>query len=122
MSHTKSNTEPIESIVGYVESSKGLTLKMNESGRVEVMQKLDNKYYFFHSLELSEVLPRLDTEGKDFLQINFKSGAKVLFTENLIGFKPLEIIGLDMSRLPKVVTTPDLMSVYGALEEAMDSD
>lgn len=116
------NIAPMDSILAYIENSKGLSLKLNDSGRVEITQRLDNRNYFFHSLELSEVLTRLDTDGKDFLQVNFKSGSKVLFTDNLIGFKPLEILGLDMSRLPKVVTTPDLKSVCSALEDAMDSD
>lgn len=122
MSHSKTSAPPLEFIVGYVENSKGLSLKVNESGRIDVLQELDKKYYYFHSLELAEVLPRLDSEGKDFLQINFKNGTKVLFTDNLIGFKPVEMLGLDMSRLPKVVTTPDLMSVCSALEDAIDSD
>lgn len=122
MSKAKTNPPPMDFITSYVENSKGLSLKMNESGRVDILQELDQRNYYFHSMELAEVLPRLDTEGKDFLQINFKSGSKVLFTDNLIGFKPLEIMGLDMSRLPRVVTTPDLMSVHGALEDAMESD
>ena len=35
-----------------------------------------------------------------------------------MGFKPVEIVGLDMSRIPKVVTTPDLVSVFEAIEDA----
>jgi hypothetical protein len=39
-----------------------------------------------------------------------------------VGFKPTETFGLDMAKIPKVVTTPDLMSVFEAIEESMSSD
>lgn len=46
----------------------------------------------------------------------------MLLTDSLIGFKPTETVGLDMSRLPKVVTTPDLKSVYDAIEDSLSAD
>ena len=54
--------------------------------------------------------------------MNFQNSYKVLLTDNLIGFKPQETLGLDMTRIPKVVTTPDLFSVYEAIEESLGSD
>jgi len=54
-----------------------------------------------------------------FLQVNFLSGKKILLTENLIGFKPVPSRGLDLSKLPKVVTTPDLLSVVEAIEDSI---
>ena len=45
-------------------------------------------------------------------------GKKILLTDQLIGFKPFPIPDLDVSKLPKVVTTVDLLSVFEAIEEA----
>ena len=45
-----------------------------------------------------------------------------MLTDNLVGFKPSETWGLDMSRIPKVVTTPDLHSVLDAIEDSLGSD
>lgn len=87
-----------------------------------ISQNTDGKEIRVSLPEVSEVLHRADGDGKPFLQINFNSGVKVLVTDQLIGFKPSEIFGLDMSRLPKVVTTPDLLSVGEAIEEALASE
>jgi hypothetical protein len=95
---------------------------MNDTGRVQLRQDLDGKLFTFSSQDVNEVLHRADSEGKAFLQVNFKNGSKILLTETLIGFKPIETLGLDMSRIPKVVTTPDLVSVYEAIEESMGAD
>ena len=57
----------------------------------------------------------------DFLQVNFAGGKKLILTNNLIGFKPAPLASLDMERLPKVVTTPDLISVIEALQETMNT-
>jgi hypothetical protein len=65
---------------------------------------------------------REDVEGRKFLQVNYHSGLKVLITDTLVGFKPAEIAGLDMGRIPKVVTTPDLLSVFEAIEEGVGVD
>jgi hypothetical protein len=53
--------------------------------------------------------------------VNFQSGKKILLTQNLIGFKPAPSRGLDLSKLPKVVTTPDLLSVVEAIEETLST-
>lgn len=121
-SKSKSTHAELDHILNFVDSSKGLRAKMNETGRVQIRQDLDGKLFTFNSQDVSEVLHRADSEGKPFIQVNFKGGAKVLLTETLVGFKPIETLGLDMGRIPKVVTTPDLVSVYEALEESMGAD
>ena len=53
--------------------------------------------------------------------MNFQSGKKILLTQNLIGFKPAPSRGLDLTKLPKVVTTPDLLSVVEAIEDSIST-
>ena len=85
----------------------------------EIVQKIDGKRIVIRASELDDVLFRTDTDSQDFIQINFSSGLKILMTESLIGFKPATLSGLDMSKLPKVVTTPDILSVFEAIQEAL---
>ncbi len=124
MGQSKTNTSPIDldAILSYVENSNGLTAKVTDSGRIQVSQDVDGKIFIFDSQEVSEVISRRDSEGKPFIQVNFRNSNKILFTNALIGFKPLETLGLDMSRIPKVVTTPDLVSVFEAIEDALSTD
>ncbi|WP_291515404.1 hypothetical protein [Bdellovibrio sp. ArHS] len=119
---SKSTHAELDHILNFVDASKGLRAKINESGRVQIRQDLDGKLFSFNSQEVNEVLHRADSEGKPFIQVNFKNGTKVLLTETLVGFKPLETLGLDMGRIPKVVTTPDLVSVFDAIEESLGAD
>lgn len=119
---SKSTHAELDHILNYVDTSKGLRATIHEGGKVQIHQESDGKVFSFHTLDLNEVLHRADAEGKAFIQVNFKNGTKVLFTDTLIGFKPQETLGLDMSRIPKVVTTPDLVSVFEAIEEAMGAD
>lgn len=121
-SKAKSTVSELDHILNYVDSSKGLRAKVNESGKVQIHQDLDGKVFSFGSSDLSEILHRNDSDGKPFIQINFKNGHKVLLTDTLVGFKPSETVGLDMSRIPKVVTTPDLTSVFDAIEESLGAD
>ena len=121
-SKAKSTVSDLDHILNFVDSSKGLRAKINESGKVQVHQDLDGKVFSFSTVEISEVLHRTDLEGKAFIQLNFKNGNKVLLTDTLVGFKPIETLGLDMSRIPKVVTTPDLVSVFEAIEESLGAD
>ena len=119
---SKSTHAELDHILNYVDASKGLQAKINESGRVHIHQELDQKVFSFCSQQVAEVLHRNDSEGKPFIQINFKDSSKVLLTDNLVGFKPSETFGLDMTRIPKVVTTPDLVSVFEAIEESLGAD
>ncbi|MFN7454707.1 MAG: hypothetical protein ACK5RO_08600 [Pseudobdellovibrionaceae bacterium] len=112
----------LEEVLGYIEKSAGLSCSISETGIVSVNQAIDGRIFRFKSLDLHEVLQREDADGKKFIQVNFESGVKVLFTDTLVGFKPRETVGLDMTKIPRVVTTPDLLSVFEAIEESMGSD
>lgn len=121
-SKAKSTHAELDHILNFVDSSKGLRAMVSEAGRIQIRQDLDGKVFTFATSEVSEILHRADAEGKPFIQVNFKGGTKVLLTETLIGFKPIETLGLDMGRIPKVVTTPDLVSVFEAIEESLGAD
>jgi hypothetical protein len=112
----------LEEILRFVEGSSGLQIKSLVQGVVKISQSVDGKEFQFNSQNLDDVLSRMDSEGKEFIQINFVDGVKVLFTETLVGFKPTETFGLDMAKIPKVVTTPDLLSVFEAIEDTMSAD
>lgn len=112
----------LEDILGFVKSSSGLKTYSTNTHEAVIQQSVDGKLFKFQIETLNEVLQRVDADGSRFIQINFQNGNKVLFTDTLVGFKPAETIGLDMSKIPKVVTTPDLLSVFEAIEESLSSD
>lgn len=124
MGHSKPNStiDDLGTILDYVDRSRGLKATVMDSGKIQVKQEVDGKVFFFNINDVTEVIPRTDSEGKSFIQVNLRNSNKVLFTDALIGFKPVDTLGLDMSRIPKVVTTPDLMSVYEAIEDALSTD
>lgn len=106
----------------FIHKSSGLQAdKVNEI-LIRVFQRADGKQLSFKVQDLEEVIHRVDSDGQAFLQVNFVTGKKILITQNLIGFKPAISAGLDMGRLPKVVTTPDLLSVVDAIEETLELD
>lgn len=110
-------------LVKFVDSTSGLSW---ENGRefdvIKIIQSVDGRIFSFCATDLSEVLERTDSDGKNFIQVNFRDGNKVLFTDTLVGFKPSQILGLDLTKIPKVVTTPDLMSVLEAIEDCLSSE
>jgi hypothetical protein len=116
------SSQLLDEVLQFVEGSEGLSSTVNADGKVEITQSVDGKSFNFRFETLEEVLPRTDADGKNFIQINFESGIKVLFTDTLVGFKPRETMGLDMAKIPRVVTTPDLLSVFEAIEESLSSD
>ena len=123
---SNSNSENIQYVVvdevfAFIKNSSGLSYSDKES-KIVVLQKIDNKSVAFQKNEITEVLNRVDSEGRAFIQLNFKSNKKILLTDTLIGFKPVEIMGLDTTKIPKVVTTPDLLSVFEAIEDSLSSD
>lgn len=124
MSRSKAGTfkQGIETILEFVEYSSGLSATIAETNMINVAQNADGKSLKFDATDVSEVLQRADSEGKSFLQVNFFNGKKMLLTDSLVGFKPTETVGLDMTRLPKVVTTPDLKSVFDAIEDSLSAD
>lgn len=109
----------LKTLTDYVATTNGLQWRVLSESQVEIFQLADQKRICVDTTGVSEVLSRIDTDGQPFVQVNFKTGKKILLTGALVGFKPAPILGLDLSKLPKVVTTPDLISVFEAIEEAM---
>lgn len=125
MDHTNENSlrqKNMAIISKFAEESPGLVAKPKEDGVIKIFQKADGKSLEILGDEIEEVISRLDSDGQGFLQINFLNGQKILLTQRLVGFKPAPSPGLDMSKLPKVVTTPDLISVVEAIEDNLNSE
>lgn len=118
----KATSGLLDEVLKYTAAAGGLSADTSERGFIKISQKTDGKIIRFAISDLHEILERTDVDGKAFLQVNFKSGTKVLVTDALVGFKPNETLGLDLTRIPKVVTTPDLLSVFEAIEEALGGD
>ncbi|MFN7729014.1 MAG: hypothetical protein ACK5P7_07645 [Bdellovibrio sp.] len=119
---SQKQSQLLEEVLSYVDHSAGLSSSVTEEGSIFIQQALDGKTFRFNMRDLTEVLQRTDADGKGFIQINFTNGHKVLFTDTLVGFKPRGVLGLDMGKIPKVVTTPDLISVFEAIAESLSSD
>jgi hypothetical protein len=114
--------ELLDVILEFVEKTTGLERTLSEEGSLVVKQKIDGKAIDIPLTDLHDVLTRADAEGKTFLQVNFMEGKKILLTDTLVGFKPKPVAGLKLEKLPRVVTTPDLLSVFEAIEEAVSAD
>jgi hypothetical protein len=110
----------LEEISRFIGGSSGLKVTSNSSF-VEISQISDKRVLILNLSDLELVLFREDQDGKPFLQINLHGNRKILLTDQLIGFKPKQTVGLDLKKLPRVVTTPDLISVLEAVEEALSS-
>lgn len=82
-------------------------------------QSMDEKSLKLRPHLIEDVLKRSDSDGNSFLQLNFVDGTKVLLTKHLVGFKPSipSDYGLEEGRLPKVVTTPDLLSIIDVVAD-----
>ena len=119
---TDKQQEHMTEIVSFVERATGLKLVKESGSAVRIVQKADGKSVAFAPVDIEDVLFRSDTEAQEFLQINFSSGKKILVTRALIGFKPLALQGLDNAKLPRVVTTPDVLSVFEAIQDALHAD
>ncbi len=90
-----------------------------KSETVRITQSNDRKSVVFSMSDIKEVLKREDNNHDDFLQVNFKNGKKILLTKEFIGFAPAVCDDLDINKLPKVVTTSDLLSVIEAIEHSL---
>ena len=113
----------VRSIVDFISQCRGLRFLESGEDEMIICQRVDEKSFTFKASQIEEVLSRTDVKNESFLQINFCDGRKVIFTDNLIGFKPAVQASLDMKRLPKVVTTPDLISFIEVLEDSLhDND
>jgi hypothetical protein len=105
-------------IEDFIGKSGGLILSKSPEGDLTLHQKGDSKEIQIKRNDLADVLVRRDADGREFVQVNFSSGRKILLTDQLIGFKPFPVPDLDVSKLPRVVTTLDLLSVFEAIEES----
>ncbi|NJL26074.1 MAG: hypothetical protein HC902_13520, partial [Calothrix sp. SM1_5_4] len=94
-------TEQVLQIKDFVAKSSGLQSRMGDGDRLQILQRTDGKAIAFEVGELEEVIQRVDSDGHVFLQVNFRSGKKILLTQNLIGFKPAPSRGLDLGKLPR---------------------
>ena len=112
----------MDEVVSFVSQAEGLKLNWSSDVELSIQQTTDGKTIPLKIADLQDVLQREDSTGSTFIQVNFISGNKILLTDTLIGFKPHPTVGLDLRKLPKVVTTPDLLSVFEATEEAISSE
>ncbi len=108
-------------VINYIDSVEGLSYRA-WGHVIEVCQKVDQKVLPIEVSNIAKVLNRDNEDGHPFIQVNFISGKKILLTDSLIGFKPRIVKGLDLKKLPKVVTTSDLLSVFEAIEEAVNAE
>ena len=102
----------------FLSKSKKLSLVETQKSETEfsILQNYDKKSLLISTENVEKVLERVDPNGEMFLQINFKDGKKVILTEEFIGFAPGVCVGLFSKKLPKVVTTADLLNVIDAIE------
>lgn len=111
----------LSDIIIYINQARGLTSFQVGVDRIRIQQSIDKKFIFVETASLEDVLFRSDVAGEEFIQVNFTSGKKVLLTDGLIGFKPAQAKGVDASRIPRVVTTPDVVNVFEAIQDALHS-
>lgn len=119
--NSETTSQHINDVVNYLESQTHFTFNFNEKV-LDLTQKEDLKKISIDFEQIEKVLVRQDVDGSKFLQINFAAGTKILITKTLVGFKPNQLIGFDLTRIPRVVTTIDLVSVSKAIEDLFDSE
>ncbi len=116
---TQECNSPVKSLVDFVSQCQGLSFLESGSGELTICQRVDGKHFTLQTKNIEKVLYRFDIQNQPFLQVNFIDNKKILLTNELIGFKPVVCEGLEMTRLPKVVTTPDLLSFIEVLESSV---
>lgn len=112
--------DKITILLEHIKQATGLQFKLMNA-EIEISQKQDKKSISIQIDQIQEILVRDEVDNKKFLQVNFTDGKKILVTDELIGFKPIPQAGFKFDKLPKVVTTTDLVSVFEAAEEALTS-
>lgn len=112
----------VERVIHFINNSSGLTVDWCDEYSINIHQLSDGKSLSIPIRNLRDVILRKDSQQRNFIQIDFVNGLKILLTQLLIGFKPYPIHGLDMKEVPKVVTTPDLYRVFQAIEETLSLD
>lgn len=118
---TETTSQHINDVVNYLESQTQFIFKFDDKV-LELTQKEDLKKISIDFEQIEKVLCRQDVDGSNFLQINFTHGEKILITKSLVGFKPNQLVGFDLTRIPRVVTTIDLVSVSKAIEDLYESE
>lgn len=121
---TMKQLELLNSINEFTSRSKELEAQFVDPSILKIRQRVDGHAIFLDATRLQDILMRTDADGRGFVQVNFQDGLKILITDRLIGFKPVlrrPSSGVS-TKLPRVVTTPDLMSVLEAIEEAAESE
>ena len=119
--NTETTSQHINDVINYLESQTHFIFKFDEKV-LELTQKEDLKKISINFEQIEKVLIRQDVDGTNFLQINFSHGTKILITKALVGSKPNQLVGFDLTRIPRVVTTIDLVSVSKAIEDIFDSE
>ena len=117
--HTPRQKELLQQLLEFVATCQGLATRHLNESEVQMTQLIDGKSVCITASNLEALLMRTDSDGLPFVQINYQSGLKLLVTSGLVGFKPSESPGLDLNRIPRVVTTPDLASIFEAIQDAM---
>lgn len=133
---TTKQLELLQSILEFALRSSELEVEQSALDQVRIKQKVDGHMLVIRASRLQDILMRSDSDGRSFVQVNFQDGLKILITERLIGFKPAVrkagapaagqgaptlSSATSNSKLPRVVTTPDLLSVLEAMEDAAES-
>ncbi len=113
----ENSSSTLKQIADFIESESTLTLDSLSDSGLTLIQNVDGKSLEILTSGVDEVLTRKDSAGKPFLQVNFIEGTKILITRSLVGFKPAIFEGIDPTRIPNVVTTPDLLSIVEALAD-----
>ncbi len=114
--------EGVKEIIEHFLSQGGelsLVKPDDEIGKVTLFQNYDKKDLSFYESEVERVLERKDYNGEAFLQVDFKNGKKILLTNEFVGFSPAACSEIRTKKLPKVVTTADLLSVIEAIESSI---
>lgn len=111
--------ENFKTLCEFLKSAHGIETLHADLEKLTLRQKIDSKILNIEIAKIEGIILRSDTEGVGFLQVNLQENKKLLVTSNLIGFKPAPLAELDLSKLPKVVTTQDLNSVFDAISEAL---
>jgi hypothetical protein len=112
-------------LVDFCRQASGYRILLVSEDALIIEQMIDRRALRIAAHWIEDILDRADQDDQMFLQVNFADDRKLLVTDRLIGFKPqprLQREGAEhaVRRLPRVVTTPDLASVLGAMNESFD--
>ena len=120
MERQMESMKSLQIIDNFLKESEGLLFTEGADKAVcEIHQIHDKKLISFKKDQIKNILRRKDLNDESFLQVDFLNGPKILLTQSLVGFSPAQCAGLDMKRLPKVVTTLDLLNVIEAIESSV---